>query len=40
MLTQVKSAAARSSATLVHDAIGVAALMIILAVALHLPSLT
>ncbi len=37
MLTQIKSAAIRSRDTLLSDAIGAVALMVILVVGLHLP---
>ena len=37
MMSQIKSAARRSSDTLLQDALGVAALIVMLLVALHLP---
>ena len=39
MLTQIKTAVARSQDTLIQDAIGALSLGVILIVALHLPSL-
>lgn len=38
MFHQIKTIAARSEATLLQDAIGAAALMVMLVVGLHLPS--
>lgn len=40
MLTQIKAIASRSHATLLQDAAGMAALIVMLLVALHLPSLS
>lgn len=40
MMHQIKSAAARSSETILGDAIGAAALMVMLVGALYLPGLT
>ncbi|WP_261391793.1 hypothetical protein [Ruegeria arenilitoris] len=37
MLTQIKSAFSRSQATLLQDAAGVASLVVMLMVALHVP---
>ncbi len=39
MLTQIKTSFDRSRTTLLQDGLGVAALMIMLVVALHLPEL-
>ena len=39
MFTQIKTAAAASSSTLVHDILGAIALMVILFAGLHLPAL-
>jgi hypothetical protein len=40
MLTQIRTSFHRAQGTLLQDAIGVAALMTMLVVALHLPGLT
>lgn len=39
MMTQIRTSFQRTQATLVQDAIGVAALAVMLVVALHLPGL-
>ena len=39
MIRQIKTVAARSADTLLQDAIGAAALMVMLVVGLHLPGL-
>jgi len=39
MMTQIKTAIRRSNDTLLQDAIGAAALIVMLVVGLHLPSL-
>ncbi|MEM9639377.1 MAG: hypothetical protein AAGA94_17135 [Pseudomonadota bacterium] len=40
MLTQIKAIASRSQATLLQDAAGATALIVMLLVGLHLPSFT
>lgn len=39
MMTQIKTSFRRTQGTLVQDALGVAALMVMLVVALHIPGL-
>lgn len=39
MLTQIKTAVSRSQHTLLQDALGVASLVVMLLVALHLPGM-